>query len=692
MSDNKVYRNNFLNNGEQIYATHDAADIFYQNPPIGGNYWSDFDELSEGCIDLNSNGFCDFSYVFNENSQDNYPWTKQNGWKVSTNQPTTIFNFNQYKSDGQTLISEEGITAESTVVFRATVNDSDNDQVKLQVELKEFNQPFDETGLIESDLVSSGSEAAITRYGLIPASYHWRAKAVDDKGNVSDWQEFGTAGNVDFEVKLVPLYTQVFSKYPSEADTDEWDGLGYAKGFTETYGCGSTIENCGCAIASIVMIARYHLDEDVAQGKDINPGTINEWLKNEQDGYFDGDVNGIAAAKYTSWRIKYEKTDTNINNYALLDEKINSNQPVIAKANSSRGGINRQHFFVVDNKLTLTYGVKDPAWYNTKKLNETTDSTNKIRGYENGFDGLRIYKKGDGIAQSGITIALGSPAELLLTDSQGRKLGKDENGIEYGEIPNASYFQDGFDSPFGENLSPQERNKLIQILEPIDGDYQLQVIGAGEGDYSLSSNFYDTQGNVNHQEFHSETALGYTAQYNLSFDSSNSINTTIELFDETSPEAEIFFNSDTKELEIKGIDNITVNPEVSIISENKKQATYQIKDEAGNTTKFFFDKIKQEGKEIKAELEAIQYNNEPIIKTEAEFKYEWSLDKNGIVKELEQRIKVEDNFDIKAEYNHQRNEIEIKIKQKNKEEIKQIFPGLIIVKLITKSGVLSFEF
>ena len=43
-----------------------------------------------------------------------------------------------------------------------------------------------------------------------------------------------------------------------------------------------------------------------------------------------------------------------------------------------------------------------------------------IRNYENGFDGLRIYKKGDSIAQSAITIALGSPAELLITDSQGK--------------------------------------------------------------------------------------------------------------------------------------------------------------------------------------------------------------------------------------------------------------------------------
>ena len=244
-----------------------------------------------------------------------------------------------------------------------------------------------------------------------------------------------------------------------------------------------------------------------------------------------------------------------------------------------------------------------------------------IRNYENGFDGLRIYKKGDSIAQSAITIALGSPAELLITDSQGKKLGKDQNGIEYNEIPNAWYFEDGFDDPFGKNPASQERNKLIQILEPIDGQYQLQVISTGEGSYSLESVFSDTQGNTNQQEFQSETAIGYTAQYNLSFDSENSTSITIELFDETPPEAEIYFNFNTQELEINVIDNTTVNPIISIIeSDEDKEVIYQIKDEAGNTTKLFFEKLKQEGKEIKAELEGIQYNVEEIIRTEAEFK------------------------------------------------------------------------
>ena len=631
--------------------------------------------------------------------EDRYPFMNPSGWEAPVNQPPTISSLNQYKSDGETEIPEGGITTESSpdnpynslVVFKANLNDSDNDNVKLQVELKEFNQPFDGTGLIESDFLPSGSTATITRYGIVEGKYHWRARGVDDKGNTSDWQEFGAIGNVDFQVKLVPLYTQVVSPYPSEALTDSWDHLPYAHADPEKgirYNCGFTIATCGCAITSIVMIARYY-DVLEAYSKDVNPKELNDWLKAEPGGYINGDVNWIVGAKYTNWRIKYERSDTTINNYTLLDQKLNQNQPVIAKQ------INPSHFIVIDNKLANTYGVKDPSWYNTNKLDEsTTNWTSKIRDYNNNFYGLRIYKKGDGITQSAITFALGSPAELLLTDPQGRKLGKDAYGIEYNEVPLGWYFEDGFDDPTGENPLFQERNKLIQILEPIDGIYQLQVIGIREGDYSLAFNSYDTQGNVNHQEFHSETAPGYTAQYNINFDSTNSNNTTIELFDKIPPEAEIYFDPLNQEFVIRGTDNTTVNPTISFIPVDKQQVIYFIQDEVGNTTKLFFEKIKQEGKEIKSELKSIQYNDSEIIEfPKTKLKYEWSLDKKtNQIKELEQKIEVEDQFEIKAKYNHQKDETKIKIKRENEEEIKQTVPGLVIIKLITKSGVLDFKF
>jgi len=46
-----------------------------------GNYWSNYDQPSEGCDDTNNNNICDFPYVIDKNNKDNFPYNKPNGWK-----------------------------------------------------------------------------------------------------------------------------------------------------------------------------------------------------------------------------------------------------------------------------------------------------------------------------------------------------------------------------------------------------------------------------------------------------------------------------------------------------------------------------------------------------------------------------------------------------------------------------------
>ena len=229
-NNHKVYNNNIIDNPRQTIISNSVDNIFNFVPPIGGNYWSNFDTPSEGCNDLNNDNFCDSPYVF-DMGRDNSPWIIKDGWNIPINQPPTISNINQYKSDDQTLISESGITAESTVVFKATLNDADNDQAKLQIELKEFNQPFDGQNLLESDFMNSGSEAVVSRGSLVVGSYKWHARAVDNKGNTSQWQEFGTVGNVDFIVKTLQQAAADLAKEvinaPYLGDGDTYGGKGW---------------------------------------------------------------------------------------------------------------------------------------------------------------------------------------------------------------------------------------------------------------------------------------------------------------------------------------------------------------------------------------------------------------------------------------------------------------------------------
>jgi outer membrane protein assembly factor BamB len=113
----------------------------------------------------------------------------------------------QLKANGLTAIDVGEATGESTVVFKATVADPDGDRVKLQVELRrldEYGGQFDETkgGLKESDLISSGGTASITVNDLVTGDYHWRARAVDERGATSVWVSAGDNSDsaIDFHI------------------------------------------------------------------------------------------------------------------------------------------------------------------------------------------------------------------------------------------------------------------------------------------------------------------------------------------------------------------------------------------------------------------------------------------------------------------------------------------------------------
>ncbi len=132
-----------------------------------------------------------------------------------------------------------------------------------------------------------------------------------------------------------------------------------------------------------------------------------------------------------------------------------------------------------------SYGVKDPFWYETKTLADTRPGGN-VRNYNNTYKGLRMYGPGDNSIAHNLTFKLASPAELIITDPLGRKLCIDpRTGQEYSEITTGSYFHDSIgdpDLPAPQNLHTM---KTAYILEPIEGDYTVEVIGTGNDSYSF---------------------------------------------------------------------------------------------------------------------------------------------------------------------------------------------------------------
>ncbi|MBI5871148.1 MAG: right-handed parallel beta-helix repeat-containing protein [Actinobacteria bacterium] len=81
---NEVYQNNFMGIAEfQISASGGMNNVFNLPSGGGGNYWREYDEPSEGCIDLNIDGFCDSAFAF-PGGQDSHPFTSQNSWDCAS--------------------------------------------------------------------------------------------------------------------------------------------------------------------------------------------------------------------------------------------------------------------------------------------------------------------------------------------------------------------------------------------------------------------------------------------------------------------------------------------------------------------------------------------------------------------------------------------------------------------------------
>ncbi len=130
--------------------------------------------------------------------------------------PTTL---QQLKTNGTTVIPEGGTTGENKVVFKGTVSDPDGEQVKLQIELRKIAEAFTGAPNLQSSLVNSGTPVTIAVENLAATNYKWRCRAMDEKGFVSVWGEFGTAGNTDFVVNQPPNAPTAVNQFKSNGTT-----------------------------------------------------------------------------------------------------------------------------------------------------------------------------------------------------------------------------------------------------------------------------------------------------------------------------------------------------------------------------------------------------------------------------------------------------------------------------------------
>ncbi len=280
----------------------------------------------------------------------------------------------------------------------------------------------------------------------------------------------------------VPLMTQIASPYPPESS--QWADDIYGDGTPDW--CGNTIGGCGCAIASMSMLGLAYGVDTGFDGSAVNPGNMNAWLK-ANNGYTElNTVRWFYSLQYLSSKLGFSTIQLdalNTTDKTLTDKYVSEGNPVVAFEKD------KGHYFLLTGLADGgNYFINDPFWYLTKTTNDLMDTANHVQNYGGDIDQANLYSHTSNLRPfpRWVEIQLGSPAELLLTDSQGRKTGYDPlTGTIVEEIPGSSYAQ-ATGIATSQTTDADGSPKVLTITAPDDDLYTLSVIGTGDGPYHLS--------------------------------------------------------------------------------------------------------------------------------------------------------------------------------------------------------------
>lgn len=292
-----------------------------------------------------------------------------------------------------------------------------------------------------------------------------------------------------------------------------------------------------------------------------------------------------------------------------------------------------------------------------------------------------------------LRFVLHSPLNLSATDNLGNTVNSTTSAIpgsrfkRYGEVQVLTVPKN---TPLTLNLDGYATGSFTLDMEEIDGNNSItasSTLSAIPSATSTKASVSFTDGTIQNT---SPLLLDYDGNGVTDFSLQPKIGEEL-VFDTTPPEATITFDPVSLKLKIVGTDNLSS----TTVSSTATSTT--ITDEAGNILEIAFKKFKQEGKQIKVEMQELRYNGVSageISKTTLH--YEWSIDKTGTLKELEEKadigtLKINGHYDAKKNTTRIEEKKEIR-KGRDEKESKKTLSGLTIFSLSTDRGEVNVNY
>jgi hypothetical protein len=284
---------------------------------------------------------------------------------------------------------------------------------------------------------------------------------------------------------------------PSFKQTDSPWNIQIYDTATQWSSASFAIKQWGCAITSVSMLLRYYGLNKLPDGSDLNPGTLNNWLKGQKDGYVgNGFLNWLSISRLT----KLSRTINGINTFdaliykrkngmdkTLLTNDLNNNRPVILEEPG--------HYIVAKGEEGSSYLINDP-FYNRGSLSDYSDSFLSLNRYIPSNTDLSYIMLN---IDPEINISLRKP-----------------NDEEVGEV----FLQGPLSNP--EN-SPENNSsiKILYLEQPEKYTYKLLISSITSKTYDLVLYFYDVGGNVKSTNLKGVISPAHPEEIAIAFDKNN---------------------------------------------------------------------------------------------------------------------------------------------------------------------------
>jgi len=356
--------------------------------------------------------------------------------------------------------------------------------------------PFIDTNSVEE--YNPISDVWATKTPL-PVTAHQLGASLGNGGNVQvmgGWMPNGTILNTNYAGLSIThppnLTVPYFSQNSLPWGPTEYDNFSGKLS-------NPTMDRWGCVVTSAAMVLRFHNINQFTDGTPIDPGSLNNWLKNNK-GYLTGYNNIDGFYSYFNWpaigkltkqlfdegkanvKLTHKRAYPNNNTTAILNEDLNTFPDILGVNNSQTSS----HFVVAKGKSNNTYSINDPEW-NYPTLNSFNSYTQVDRYIPSNTN------------LSYLVAVVNPSVELLITDPQNNKTGKYfDNGTlqSSNQINNALYsFQGPISNPNNgevENLGTGVNEFLLP--EPENGKYEIKLSGRKSGFYEMNIASFENNG------------------------------------------------------------------------------------------------------------------------------------------------------------------------------------------------------